>query len=152
MIQRIQSLYLFLVFILYVCLFFFPIAYFKSYGFYIYGAEGLNNNSIINTTNLNYMPLIVLTVIIALLALIVIFLYKKRQLQIKIVRFNILINTLLVAGIFFYYIEKIEVAHGAKAEFTFFSAIPVITIILLILSMGAIYKDERLVRSSDRLR
>jgi hypothetical protein len=152
MIQRIQSLYLVLVFILNCCLFFFPIANFKSYRFYIYKIEGLGENIMSANTKISCIPLIILTLVIALLAFGIIFLFKNRGLQIKLVRLNILLVTFFVAGIFFFYIERLEIAFGAKASFTLFSSIPVITLLLLILSMGAIYKDERLVKSTDRLR
>ena len=151
MIQRIQSIYLFIVFILNICLFFSPLAYFKSYGFYIYGVREITEN-IVKSNYLNYLPLIILTTIIALLAIITLFLYKNRQLQIKLVRLNIMLDTILVAVIFFYYTERIAMELLAKTTYTIFSVIPIVSLILLILCMGAIYKDERLVRSADRLR
>jgi hypothetical protein len=151
MIQRIQSFYLLVVFILCVVLFFTPIAYFKGYIFYIFGVV-LSGNSISQVDFIKFLPLIILTFAVAAISISIIFLYKKRHLQIILVRLNILLNTVLVAAIFFFYIERIAMELIAQTRYTVFSAIPILTLVLLILSMGAIYKDEKLVKSADRLR
>jgi hypothetical protein len=151
MIQRIQSLYLLIVFIGCTVLFFVPIAYFKSYEFYIYGVR-LIGGDFASGQYIKFIALIILNALTGLLALFILFQYKNRNLQIKLVRLNIFINTFLIAAMFFYYIDKISVELLAKTNYTIYSAIPIITLILLILCVGAIYKDEKLVRSADRLR
>lgn len=151
MIQRIQSVYLLLVFIGCSALFFLPIAYFKSYEFFIYGVKEIGSNFPSGQYN-KFIPLIILNAIVGLLALFIIFKFNNRHLQIKLVRLNILLNTILIAAIFFYYIENISIELLAKTNYTIYSAIPIITLLLLILCIGALYKDEKLVKSTDRLR
>ena len=151
MIQRIQSLYLLLVFIGCSLIFLTPIAYLKSYEFYIFGVKEIGN-SFAAGQYIKFLPLIIADAVIGLLSLLVIFQFKNRPLQIKLVRLNILLNTIFIAAIFFYYEERISMELLAKTNYTIYSSIPIITLIFLILSLGAIYKDERLVKSADRLR
>jgi hypothetical protein len=74
------------------------------------------------------------------------FLYKKRMLQ---MRFNIFNSILLVAlqGFIVYYIVR-----GTGFIFTVQSIFPVISLILSILAIRNILKDELLIKSLNRLR
>lgn len=99
-------------------------------------------------TAMSSIFLMILTVAVAIAALITIFLYKnrKQQLRISIVVFVIsLINVLLA-----YLQTKNFVAEEWSYDITsiVYIAIPV----LLALAIRGIYKDEKLVKSADRLR
>ena len=94
---------------------------------------------------------------ISLLALTTIFLYKKRQLQIKLCKLNLLLVTIQIAALVLYIdvakegispTSPNDVLIGVKLG-TF---IPLISFILLYLATRFIKKDEDLVRSADRLR
>ena len=86
----------------------------------------------------------------SVLSLITIFLFKKRQLQFVLNRLNILINLILL-GVLIYYLLMLsgETKISEKGIGVF---IPFIVVLLLVLANRAIYKDENLVKSVDRLR
>ncbi|MEK7199752.1 MAG: DUF4293 family protein [Bacteroidota bacterium] len=99
-------------------------------------------------TAMSSMLLMILTVAVAISSLIIIFLFKDRKLQLKIalaVLFMSLLNLLL------YYLQT---KNYIPAEWTldltsvFASAIP----FFLLFAIRGIYKDEKLVKSVDRLR
>jgi len=102
MIQRIQTLYLSLAFIAMALLFAFPLAqFFSETGTYIFSITGLKNmipdgapafNSIV------FLPLVIVSVGIALLALITIFQYKKRSFQIKLTSAGVFSAIALIMG------------------------------------------------------
>jgi hypothetical protein len=78
------------------------------------------------------------------------FLYKKRLLQ---MRFNIFNSILLVAvqGFIIYYIIS-YIGSGTGFIFTIQSIFPVISLILSILAIRNILKDEFLIKSLNRIR
>ena len=86
----------------------------------------------------------------ALLSLITIFLFKNRKLQFVLVRVNILLNFFLL-GIFVYWSltvpGEMEISEKGIGMF-----VPVLSIVFLVLANKAIKKDEDLVKSVDRLR
>ena len=156
MIQRFQSLFLLISVIACVLTFFFPLAGFwaeeGSYNFFITGLQALFPGT--SPAQINAVPLIAITAFTGLLTLLIIFLYKKRRLQIKMVRFSIMLNIVLILLIFFFYAPAIEKITNADADYT--SGIgmyfPIISLVFLILANKYINKDEKLVRSADRLR
>lgn len=95
---------------------------------------------------------------VALIALIAIFLYKNRQLQVKFVASGLLLVTIYVAFLLFFKIDGLEkqiaalystpVVNYNKISISF----PILQLLLFILAQRAIRKDDRIVRSSDRLR
>lgn len=86
----------------------------------------------------------------SVLSLITIFLFNKRQLQFVLNRLNILINLILL-GVLIYYLLMLsgETKISEKGIGVF---VPFIVVLLLVLANRAIYKDENLVKSVDRLR
>ena len=86
----------------------------------------------------------------ALLSFIIIFLYKKRQNQFVLGRLTILLNFVLL-GVLVY---RSQILSGGTAilEKGIGMAIPLISIVLLVLANKAIKRDEDLVKSVDRLR
>jgi len=125
MIQRIQSVYLFFVFCLMATLAFIPFS--------------------------SSLAVLVGVGTVAVLALITIFFYKNRSLQIKISYTMLLLLVLIYA---LYFIENrlyLPVADFLRqVRFTF--VFPFISIILVYLAIRGIKKDEKLIRSLDRLR
>ena len=86
----------------------------------------------------------------ALLSVITIFLFKNRKLQFVLGRINILLNFFLL-GVFVYWSLSVpgEMNISEKGIGMF---IPVLSIVFLVLANKAIKKDEDLVKSVDRLR
>ena len=95
------------------------------------------------------LPILLFIVIISALHLVVIFLFKKRILQIRILAFTILL-LLGLFGMFFYF--TYASFDEVKVAFKIATALPVVSAILDWLAIRAIGKDEALIRSADRLR
>lgn len=90
--------------------------------------------------------LMIITIVAATVALVSIFLYKNRGLQFKLVLSALALNLLIVA---LYFVEMKKYAVGGLALWsTIVLAIPV----FLIMAAIGIYKDEKLVKSVNRLR
>ncbi|MEM1256910.1 MAG: DUF4293 domain-containing protein [Bacteroidota bacterium] len=86
----------------------------------------------------------------AVLAIIAIFLFKKRQNQFVLNRLNMILNLFLL-GFFVY--RSLNLSGGAAVpEKGIGMLIPVFSIVFLVLANRAIKKDEDLVKSVDRLR
>ncbi|MCL1934064.1 MAG: DUF4293 domain-containing protein [Candidatus Azobacteroides sp.] len=125
MIQRIQTVYLFLAFCLMAAVVFVP-----------FSPSGV----ILSTSGT-----------VAVLALITIFLYKKRRLQINMCYVMLLLSVLVYA--FYFIFDRQNLSRGEffphlQSTFVF----PFIAIIFLYLAIRGIKKDEKLIRSLDRLR
>ncbi len=86
----------------------------------------------------------------AMLALVSIFLFKNRQLQFVLGRINILLNFILL-GVFVYWSLTLS-GETVVSEKGIGMLIPIISIVLLVMANKAIKKDENLVKSVDRLR
>jgi len=138
MIQRIQTLWLFLAALVMAGLFYFP----------IYKFTGLP----VNIGN-NFLA-ISLTALSIVLSLVTIFYYKKRKNQIALTWLNILVCIGLLAWLFFSISKEKELPQHMNLDSYYWigSFIPVIDIVLLFLAKGGIRRDEKLVKSLDRLR
>jgi hypothetical protein len=92
----------------------------------------------------------VLFILSTILSVVSIFLFKKRSRQISSNRINIVINFLLL-GIIVYRLLNLpgEINISEKGIGVF---MPLLIIVLLALANKAIIKDEKLVKSVDRLR
>ena len=97
-----------------------------------------------------YSAIPFLFILSAIGSLIAVFIYKNRTRQIIINRINIVINFLLL-GIIVYHLLNLpgEIDISEKGIGVF---IPLMVIVFLALANKAILKDEKLVKSVDRLR
>ncbi len=96
-------------------------------------------------------PLAIILAIVPVLAIIAIFLYKKRALQMRVTMMVLLLSLgTLILGAFYVIMfdRKIDITIIWKVKVIF----PVITAILAWLAYRSILKDELLVKSYDRLR
>ena len=137
MIQRIQTIYLLLVFVVTGILLFFIPLWTMDTGKAFY-----------------FMQSQVYTILLGLsttLTLFSIVSYKKRQNQFVIGRLNIILNLILL-GLFVYRSLNVSGETPAVSEKGIGMFLPVAAIILLVLANKAIKKDEDLVKSVDRLR
>lgn len=87
----------------------------------------------------------------ALLSLTAIFLYKRRQLQLIITKVVIL-TVIATAAAMVYYVLLLKESYVSAPDFSYKFLIPPVQVVLLILAHRAITSDEKLVRSYDRLR
>lgn len=153
MIQRIQTLYLLVAVILLGLMATLPIAqYFSDVTETVYklGFNGIRTEDG-TVAGFSVLPYSILTGLCWLVALITIFLYKKRMLQIRLSIFNIVL-LLGLQGLTFYYITAAKSELDAAYSFLLPFVFPVVAAILSFLAFRAISKDEALIRSLDRLR
>jgi uncharacterized membrane protein len=101
-----------------------------------------------NFTAMSNMLIMILTVGVGIASLITIFLFKDRKLQIKI---GFAVLAVAVLNIVLYYLQT---KNYVPEEWTFdiSSLITIAIPFLLFLAIRGIYKDEKLVKSVDRLR
>jgi hypothetical protein len=158
MIQRIQTVYLSLSFIAIALLFVFPLAqFFAEDGAFIFSVTGLKNMVPGDPNPFNpiiFLPVIIVAVGIALLDLYSVFQYRNRSFQIKLTNIGVLATIVLIMGIFFFYIPLIEKKIKIFPDYTkaFGIYLPLVALVFMVMANRAIKRDEKLVRSSDRLR
>jgi hypothetical protein len=109
---------------------------------------------------LEKLPMAIMTIASPALALLTIFLFKHRLLQVRINIMNVIICLGFYALLALYtaYVVKgyeplgdIKL-QGADWYITVWASIPLVNLILLMMSTRRILKDEALVRAADRLR
>ncbi len=138
MIQRIQSAYLFLIAGIMLAMSFLPVF-----------SIGGNGSCPENAFCVNWL-IPVSSGLIGILALVNIFLYKKRLVQIKLCYVIALFLILLYAYIFYIWISLSN--SSTYIVFAYPITFPFIALILDFLTIKGIKKDEKLVKSLDRLR
>src|ERR1035437_368951 len=151
MIQRIQSVYLFLVLLLSIAMLFVPLAEYSikaippnSVQFTLFGFHSQTSNTIV-------LPTLIIDLAIGLITLINIFLYKNRKLQMKLCLLNVFLILALVALIA-YYAYNFNGYYVNNQKYLFGICLPALMILFLFLSRKAITKADELVRAADRLR
>ena len=165
MIQRLQTLFLALA----------VIANLLMFNFDIWSAQATNEDGkvveqiVINALELTYNPslegkatrtesriwLTTLVSLVSLIGIVTIFLYKNRPTQLKISRFGMLLEAGLLVLIFYlvdsveadYFVNEVSTSNYGVGIF-----LPMIGVVCFFLANIFIMKDERLVRSSERLR
>lgn len=152
MIQRIQSLYLLAVVALMTTALFTPLASFlagvEEYELFAFELKG-SEQSFATT----YMGIIV--ALSAIMPFITIFMYKKRLLQIRLcaVEIVLLLGSIVFMAIYYYLSNRMfsELEFHARS-FHIAIIFPLVSLILVYMAARAIFKDEMLVRSLDRIR
>ncbi len=158
MIQRIQTLYLLLAFIAISLLFAFPLAqFFAENGAYVFSITGLKNmvpGDPDAFPPMIFLPIIIVAVGIAILTLLAISQYKNRAFQIKLTNIGVLAAIALIMGIFFLYIPMIEKKINIVPDYrkAFGIYLPLVALVFMVMANRAIKRDDKLVRSSNRLR
>jgi uncharacterized membrane protein YdjX (TVP38/TMEM64 family) len=139
MIQRVQTLWLALAATLSLL----------TLKFSIYSGNQLDDKGVkkwVELTAVNHFLILVFTIAVAVAALITIFLYKDRKSQMRI---SLAALILSIANIFLYVNQTNKFVEGNYD----LSAILALAIpIILGLAIWGIYKDEKLIKSADRLR
>ncbi|MBQ2784185.1 MAG: DUF4293 domain-containing protein [Alistipes sp.] len=152
MIQRIQTLYLLVVTALMSLTLFMPIASFVVGGqTYELTAFALSCEDALHTT----LWMGIMLSLATLLPFITIFLFKKRTLQVRLcaVELVLLLGSLVLIGLYYWLTSRIfeglEIDHR---QFGWAAPMPIVSMVLTYLASRAIFKDEVLVRSLDRIR
>jgi len=96
--------------------------------------------------------LIILNAITILLTLDVIREYKKRPLQLKLTRAALMLNLVFIALMYFVYCDHLAKMVKMDVNYEIGSIFPLIALVFQVLAMYAINKDERLIKSIDRIR
>lgn len=101
-----------------------------------------------------FLPLIVVAIGLALLIAFTISQYKNRAFQVKLTNIGVLAAIALILGVFFVYIPMIEKKIAIVPDYSkaFGIYMPLLALVLLVMANRAIKRDEKLVRSADRLR
>ncbi len=137
MIQRIQSVFLLVVLLCGCCLLLFPFVSYEGY------PPLFLRNPVDITPIGNYLSM--------LTALLCLFIYKNRKLQIKLCYVIMFLNACLFLTILFLTNQLYE--HDfEKKTFLFSAYLPLLAIIAAFIASRYIKKDEELVRSADRIR
>ncbi len=147
MIQRIQTVYILIAEVLIATLFGLKLADLSANGELLeFYAKGIMSGQ---ESVFDGLPILIFIGLITLLHVVILFLYKKRIRQIRLLVFTIIL-LLGLFGMFFYF--AYAGFDGAKVAFKIPVAFPVAAVILDWLAIRAIGKDEALIRSLDRLR
>ncbi len=136
MIQRVQTIWMILA----------AIAIFLTLKLPFYSGTLLTDNSFDSLIATDNFILMVLTCALGSSLVINIFLFKHRTLQFRICIIAILTELLLL---FLYYRQTKLYSNGSLDLWAIFH---LVTIIALIFAARAIYKDEKLIKDSNRLR
>lgn len=152
MIQRIQSVYLFVVTVLLVVTMCLPIGYYTHLNEPLSDVFKPLGVSLAGGGFESTWGLFAILVVSAVVALCTIFLFRNRMLQVRMTIFNsvLLIGYYIAAAAFIYSMMSQSDAESFRPGFAL--ALPLICIILNYLAFRAIYRDEVMVRAADRLR
>jgi len=149
MIQRIQSVWLFLAAI-------FSALLFLGYTGVVYKADIPQGfGSVVRELTVSgHFPSLIVAVLMTLIPLVALFMFKNRKQQKTITLIGLLVslmftvlNLMRISGF-----EKNTSPQPVNGSYQIGSVIPILVIIFLILAIRGIRKDEKLIRSMDRLR
>ena len=154
MIQRIQTLYLLLAAGLVACAAFLPLASFASGGeefrLYAFGLRTADGETVQSTLYMGFLLALALV-----LPLATIFLFKRRMLQFRlgVVEMILLLGAQIVMGIYYFLSYRLFSSFEFHAQSVKLPLVlPLIAMIFTYLAVRAIFRDELMIRSMDRIR
>ena len=98
----------------------------------------------------DYLPVLITGALLIVAGLAGIFTFRNRPLQGKIIWLAISLNILLIVLLAYWYAQLFD--KPGKMSICLGAFLPVITLVLNLLAVFAVKKDDRLVKSLDRLR
>lgn len=154
MIQRIQTVYLFIVSVLSVIVFFSPIAaIITKANVFELSYRGFISSPPIDALHSSTWALTLVGALIPVVAFVTIFLFKKRKLQVTMCYINfLLIDAYYIVAIASLWFADQQLALPSRWSYHYAIILPIVNMVLTFLAIRAINKDEALVRSLDRLR
>ena len=153
MIQRIQTVYLLLTVILTALLFFMPVASLtipNEFSYQFYTTKVIQAGEPEVFIAYNWMSMI-LNILITVLSILIIFLYKKRFLQLRLCVVNIILLTGMLV-LMWMQVRNMTTELHADRQWGFSLCFPLIDIILNWLALRGIIRDISLLKSYDRIR
>ena len=152
MIQRIQSVFLFVSLCFLVPMFFAPVAemVYETGEIFSFNLTGFFQTEAGVTNSINkQFSIMIFGILICALNMLIIFMYKSRLLQIRMCIYNMLFLAGLSGVMLFvlYTVPNIQ-----SVSFSLPSVFPIISIILHFLAFRGIRKDELMVQALNRLR
>jgi hypothetical protein len=136
MIQRIQTLWLLVA----------VAAGLLSIKFSFYTGTLVANNAYLSLTAAENIPILILTVLSALIAFVTVFLFKNRKQQTSLTVLNIFISIIIVV-LYFLQLKNFSTGH-----FSLTSIFVFVLPIALIMALIGIRRDVKVIKSLDRLR
>ena len=157
MLQRIQTVYFLAIAVLSSLAFFLPAAnLYDDANVYFYtldwrGLQITEGGETFLLNNVSTWGLKIISAVIPLLAFAVVFLYKKRLLQIRLSFVNMILMLGYYAMLFICVVRSAKILD-ASWNLKIPAAFPLVCVILSWLAIKAVGKDEALVKSLERLR
>jgi len=155
MIQRIQSLFMFLAAVCNGLLFVFDIASF-DYGSVFMNLSILGVDNQVDATYFSEyytLPLAALAVIMTLLPVYTIFRFNRRHHQVKLCQLDMCFDLLFAVAVLLYYISDVQKTIGSEiVSFGIGIYLPLASLLFNLLAIKGIRKDIELLRSVDRIR
>jgi hypothetical protein len=136
MIQRVQTIWMLLA----------AIAVFLTLKFSFYSGTLVTDNSLHSLVATDNFLIMVLTSALGTAIVVNIFLFRHRLVQFKLCIIALIVEVILL----FLYLRELK--NYSKGTYDLWAIFHLITIIMLILAARGIYKDEKLVKDSNRLR
>ena len=136
MIQRLQSIWLLLA----------ASCAFATFKFSYYSGTKVNDLALHELNATATLLLMIATIAVGCLALFTIFLFKNRTVQLRLCVLGIFMEALLI---FLYYRE---VGTFLKGTYSLTAILHSIIVLAFFLAARAIYKDEKMIKDSNRLR
>ena len=136
MLQRVQTIWLLLA----------TIAVFLTLQFSFYSGTLISDNSFHSFSAKNNFLLMVMTSALGTALLINIFLFKHRTVQFKICIIALIIEGLLI------FLYTTHLKQFSKGTLDLWAIFHLVTLVTLMLAARGIYKDEQLIKDSNRLR
>ena len=136
MIQRLQSIWLLLA----------AACAFATFKFSYYSGTKVNDLALHELNATGTLLLMITTIVVGVLALITIFLFKKRTLQLRLCVLGILLEAVLI---FLYYRE---VTTFLKGTYSLTALLHSIIVLAFVLAARGINNDSKIIKDSDRLR
>ncbi len=155
MIQRVQTIYLFIASLLVTLSLFMPLAFFATndqfFNLYAIGLRGVEGGDVVQGT----IYMFALLIVCAILPFVNIFLYNNRMLQIRLccVEAVLLIGANIIMGVYFFLSYRVFAdfaisTQGFKPALIF----PLVAIFFTYLAGRGVLADEIKIRSIDRIR
>lgn len=149
MLQRKQTIYFLLAGIISIVLIFAPLAVLNFKGQeYLFTVSGIKSVSPGTTLGISTVPLLIILTIVAGINIIVIFLYKSRKFQMKLS----ILNMNFILGLSTLIVFHLVNISASEIAYSWGLALPIIIFFLIVMAYIGVRKDEKLVRSLDRIR
>ncbi len=149
MLQRKQSLFLLAAMVLILSNLFIPFVDTKELIFSSFKIQQLNVD---DPVKINTYPIAIYAIILVLLHIFVIFLYKRRPIQMRLTRLAIFLSIGFYGVLFFYhFMSKDQIAIELN-QYNFGLISPILAAVFDAMAHSGIKKDEKIVRDSERFR